>query len=281
MLSHILKLDSLLCREADIFEATLNWVKSASNEEKLTGELIRTKCGDSFYDIHFGAMPLAKLTAFHEAYEGLFTPEEYTEILKMIPSKDVQPTIFHGNRRKSFEIERDDETAVHCRRLFWDKPVSPYYVKSVDTTTFSSNKSLWLGAIVCQILLVYHGKDEFDEDKYEDYKEDVPTEITIIEAPLDRLDDREVVFRGNAFLEANRDRDHTKITLPKPIPIRTGYLYEIEMKQSLPDRICTHYPLLHEVEIEPGTRITFRNVTFEDDDRLTRGLIPGLWISKI
>lgn len=281
VLSHIVKLDCLLCREVDIFAACLNWVKATSNQEHLSGELIRKRLDDSFYDICFGSMSVAKFIAFNDAYDGLFAAEEHAEILQMITSKDVQPKIFRTNRRKCFKIEWDEEVAIHCRRLFWNKSIKPYYVKNIDTTTFSSNKSLWLGNIICQILLFYRGKNEYDEDQFETVKEDVPTEVTIVEMASDRLDDRAIVYMGNAVLEAERDRDHTNITLQQPILIKPGYLYEIQMKQSLPDAVCTHYPLMYEVEIEPGIFVTFHNVTFEDEDRLTRGLIPGLKFIKV
>lgn len=281
VLSHILKLDCLSCRESDIFEACLNWVKAVNKQEQLTGESIRSHLGDSIYYIHFGSIPIAKLAAFNETYKGLFTPEEYAEILQMNASKDFQPTIFRGNRRKCFEIQWNEEVEINCNRLFWDKPIGPYFVKAIDSTTLSSNKTLWLGAIICQILFIYKGKNEYDEDEFETFKKDVPTEITIAEMPSNRLDDKEIVYKGNAVLEANIDRDHTRIVLEKPLLVRSGYLYEIQMKQSLPDAICTYYPLSPEVKIKPGIVVTFHNTIAEDDDGLTRGLIPGLKFMKV
>lgn len=51
VLAHILKLDCLKCSEVELFEASMAWVKAASEQDNITKELIETHLGDSFHDI--------------------------------------------------------------------------------------------------------------------------------------------------------------------------------------------------------------------------------------
>lgn len=51
ILSSILKLDSLDCSEMKLFQAAMNWVRSASEPKTLDRETVLAHLGDSFYDI--------------------------------------------------------------------------------------------------------------------------------------------------------------------------------------------------------------------------------------
>lgn len=58
ILDHILKLQMLSCTELQVFDACMAWVKAASEQQKVSRQVVMEHLGDLFFDIRFGAMTM-------------------------------------------------------------------------------------------------------------------------------------------------------------------------------------------------------------------------------
>lgn len=94
VLANILKIGRLSCRAKDVFEACMSWVKSTSDEEKLTREIIQIELGELFYEIQFGSMTLHEFNTISLAYDWVFSFDEYKEILHMIANPQFEAKLF-------------------------------------------------------------------------------------------------------------------------------------------------------------------------------------------
>lgn len=273
VLNHILKLDLLFCTGAELIDAYMAWLKSASKQERLTKEIIEEYLGDLFYEIPFGSMSLKEFAAFDRTYDGLLTYEEHRDIIQMIACKDFQPKIFSVNRKTLFgnSPKWNKHAVIKCDRRIW-KTKSPYFIKNIETTVFSTDKPILLGAIICEEL------SEWNYNGYH-YTVKIPTEITITEIVESTASgEKVIVYNGKAHLDNHTD---TRIQLPQPIPIKPGFRYEIQMKQDPPENCCTRFSLTSQVEIESGTIVKFHRSDFEAADEVMRGLIWILEFNRI
>lgn len=103
MLLDFLKMDSLKCKETDIFEAAISWAKAACKEKNLDAEKmenLRLELGDAFYEIRFLSMTITEFVHLHSLHEGLFTQHEMQEIIYIIGNlKDFQASKFNQTLR--------------------------------------------------------------------------------------------------------------------------------------------------------------------------------------
>ncbi|XP_055306282.1 BTB/POZ domain-containing protein 3-like [Sitodiplosis mosellana] len=99
VLANILKIDTLICREKDIFEACMAWTKHASKQNDLTKQIVKAQLGDIFYDIRFGSMTFDEFGAFSLAYGTIFAPDEYREIVHMISCPGFESKLFNNSPR--------------------------------------------------------------------------------------------------------------------------------------------------------------------------------------
>ncbi|XP_055308265.1 BTB/POZ domain-containing protein 6-B-like [Sitodiplosis mosellana] len=272
VLRHILKLNLLFCTGAELIEEYMSWLKSASKQEHLKRKIIQDYLGDLFYEIPFGSMLLKDFAEFDRSYEGLLTYEGHREIIQMIASTNFQPKIFSEHRKTLFGYSPkwNKNAVITCDRRIW-KTKSPYFIKNIETTTFSTDRAILLCAIICEEL------SEWNYNGYH-YTVKIPTEITITEIfESTTSGEKVVVYNGKANLDNHTD---TRIQLPQPIPIKPGFVYEIRMKQDPPENCCTRFSLTSEVEIEPGT-IVKSHRSNEESDEAMRGLIWILEFNRI
>ncbi|XP_055317517.1 BTB/POZ domain-containing protein 6-like [Sitodiplosis mosellana] len=269
VLRHILQLDSLFCTGAELFEAYMSWVKSASKQEHLTRELIQEHLGGLFYAIPFGSMSLKEFAAFDRSYEDLFTLDEHKEILQMFASEDFKSKIFCANRGIFYAISPkwNENDVVICDRLMDE--CHPYFLENVETTIFSTNKVSLLGAIVCAYLRERRNGGWYNTDR-------LPTKITITECDESTsLNEATIAYDGKSVLES---RNTTRILLPNPILIKPGFVYKIRMEQDPPANYCTPRDLKSEVELEPGITVKFHGST---EGKVMGGLIWELEFNRI
>lgn len=163
-LAHILRIDSMACSEVDVFNACLDWVKTASGQTKPTNEVIQNHLGNLIYDIRLGTMPQKDFDAICTAHPNLLSRIECRTFTNQIKSKKGKPRKNPLNDTKIIECNRENDIIEYG-----------YPVSEVETTTFSCNKTLLLREIVCADFYTYVGDcitepDELDEDLNADLK---------------------------------------------------------------------------------------------------------------
>ncbi|XP_055303138.1 BTB/POZ domain-containing protein 6-A-like isoform X2 [Sitodiplosis mosellana] len=273
MLAQILKLNWMSCTEVDLFEACMSWVKVASKQDVLTKETVQAHLGDLFHEIRFGSMSLQMFAALIPTYGSTFSLDEHQEIIQMIADPTFQSTIFNGNR-----LERcntldllHESNEIFCGRLISNYYSSePYKIKNIETTVFSTNESLLLRAIGCGNIQAIVNK------RYFVLNDGVPTKITIVEKS--ETNNEVIVFNANGILNS---REFVRISLTKPIRVKSGFTYEIRLEQTS-ENCYTGGLLKSSVELESGIIIQFhRDSVLEKDPTVARGLIYSLFFQKI
>lgn len=276
VLSHLLDMDkTICCPEAEIFEACMTWVKRASKQDQLTIEIVRDKLGDLFYKIRFGSMPLKDISRILASYGTLFSTNEYKTIMEMCMPGESQSLLFCESRQKTSKaVTWNDKDLIRCDRyeyLVRNPPStkSTYFVKEIETTTFSSDKPLMLAA-VGHALIFQHGK------RFTSGGEDIPTEVSIIEIDPSDSSESVVLPVEKAVLKYKGSLD---ITLSKLIFIKPNFLYKIRLEQSPPQKCCLDREYLKSKVNMMQTNIIFSGETIEHEDefdKYSRGLITGL-----
>lgn len=279
-LSHILRIESMSCDETDVFNACMDWVKSASGQKKLTKEIIQSHLGNILFDIRFGAMAIAKFNAIYKSYGYLFSAEDHTAIVDVIKSKKSQ-TIkkqlksqhINGKCRQNPWTQSE---LIKCNREL-DVSSERYDIQKVEITTFWTNKTILLAQIVCdEILVAYNDPLEEPEFLYEA----LPAKLVICEfRPFDvKQKNVRVVFTEKRI---KLKSDRMKIILPKPIVIRCGFKYQIKMDiqtSKYGTRGCTAYMYHNEIQMESGLIVKFDGPVQHGENR---GIIRELQLMEI
>ncbi|XP_055299859.1 uncharacterized protein LOC129567229 [Sitodiplosis mosellana] len=268
VLKRILQMDSLFCTEAELIEACMSWVKSVSNQEQLTREIVQKQLGDLFYEMPFGSMSLEEFAAFDRSYGGLFTLDEYREIIQIFASKDFQPELFRAKRKIFYGTHPtwNEAAVVVCDRTIQDTD-DPQFIENVETTTFSTNKTILLGAIECARLYEFILNQWKATVKF-------PTKITITESEESTASgEGRIVYNGEADLDSL-----VLIRLPNPILIKPGFVYKIRMEQDPPPKYCMTWKLKSQVEIESGITVKFHSSIVGE---VMKGLVRQLEFNRI
>lgn len=274
LLHHILQLESLKCDESTVFNGCIEWAKSAcalKGLDEKNPKILRNELGELFYEIRFGEMTVEK---FHDCYckhEGLFSLEEFRDIIGMIASKGFKPDKFNRNSRKA-SIKPLPTDVLVCERINWelsstcDANYHPRYYK--DHTVFSSNSSLLLKGFHCSEL--FFGLNEYS--KYATTS--IPSKLTVTEIDsITSAPGNIICFRQMAL----STQKETIIELPKPFPIKPGSKYQIEVV--FPIQIgCYFNCLIHkaEVEVSEGVLIKFHDYAGPYGQKCERGLVTRL-----
>lgn len=263
VLKGILLIDSLSCTAVELINAYMLWLKSISKQEQLTRELVEEHFGDLFYKIPFGSLSIKEFAAFDCLYGNIFTHDEHREIIQMIGSEDFEPTIFSAKRERFYGISPiwNEDALITCNRYCLSSGIQyvPYYIKNVETTTFSINEPLVLGTIHFMRLMLYGNGSWYDANN-------ISTKITITKINRSTAN-RTTAYNGQLHLSAG---GCAGIRLPKPLLISPGFLYEIRMEQNPPAHCCTQFQLKNQVKMKPGVIIKFYGST---DNEMKRGLI--------
>lgn len=270
VLSRIVKMDSLHCSEAELFKACLAWAKSKAGQPHLTADIVKQELGKLLYDIRFGQIAMKELTDIVSTIKDIFSADEYFEIIRMSASEEYKPEKFKGNTRKRSQPFKFNENEIHCDRLIC--PAEPYYIKEVETILISTNKPIVLSELTFESLEVC------TRNGYNPLDENLETKMTIVE-----IHNGERVMVYNETFELNNE-EATDITLPKPILMRAGSIYEIQMKQTPPEKCCTRFLFRREVKLDSGAIIRFE----KDDEKsheksafVTRGLLADIIVNPL
>ncbi|XP_055317521.1 BTB/POZ domain-containing protein 3-like [Sitodiplosis mosellana] len=177
VLEHILNLDSMNCSEPELFEACISWVKSSSNQNELTREIVHAELGGLMNKIRFGSISSKEIASLIPSHGDLFSIDEYKDIVQMMGSDEYQPKVFTEVRRKRAETTNPNNSpTIECNRLISKYcSIKIYNIKDVETTVFSCNRPLLLTAFMCDNLFESISKNVIR------IKENVPTKVEVIE----------------------------------------------------------------------------------------------------
>lgn len=117
VLRKMIELDTLECDELTVFDGCLAWVQMACRREHIDDtnmQNLRQQFGDIFYEIRFGSMNVEDFYQRYCRYKGLFSLDEFEDIISMIALKgehqsqifNTKPRAFHkrNNRLKTNEM---------------------------------------------------------------------------------------------------------------------------------------------------------------------------------
>lgn len=260
----------LSCSELELYEALMSCIQIDSDESDLTKELIRGKYGEMFADIRIGSIKMENFGIFIGNYKMLYSIDEFADMVQLITDDEYESKIFSGDRRqRSSEQPWEKCTEVICDRLSKISSAMPYHLKNVDTTTFSSNDPL---------LLIEIALNQVFELRNVGYSRmaDIPTEVTIVESAGDGAQEK-ILAHGSSKL---RSATYSLATLPRPILIKSGYLYRIQSKQTVPENCVTDVILKPFVQLESDTVIQFHHESNEMNET-AHGLVLGFKFYQI
>lgn len=265
----ILQLDSLRCSEVELFEALMKWAKAKSAPEELTQDIFHCRYCDLAHEIRFGLMTIEEVAKIDSLYGNIFSIEEFREIIQMMASEEFQPKIFHHNRKNRFQsFEWDKCDVIECNFVYTEElDQKPYYLKSVEETAFKTNQSFLLRSFTCIDLSMYDDGDyhHMDEKK-------LLSTFKIVQ--YNDADDEVVLYDGKAELSTDYK---SFIPLERPILIRSGFIYQIQMQQTVPEKCCTHVILKSVVNIKPDITVLFEG----SGDTMARGIIERMEMIRI
>lgn len=269
VLRHILKMDTLLCSEAKIFQACLKWLKVTAKTNEITRDLVELHLGKLFDDIRFGSMQLNEFNAIKGIYRHLFTDEESKHISQMI--------IIHQRKSESFNrIQRGKcwRTAIHttCHRLWSVACEFEHQIDQPIKTSFYSDSNLLLCGVLCAELFRFDGflrplTQDFNGELKINEIRGRPRHEEILSA---------VYFADNVKFIAGKD---TFIVLKNPIIIRRGIKYEIQLDLNLPFVCCSLLKFKStDMGIDHGISVKFSGDYIANNEK--RGIIYGLQFIK-
>lgn len=221
VLRHILKLDTLMCDESDVFEACVRWAKSACAEFAIDDKdpiMWKRQWGDCFYLIRFGTMPPDVFVQHTVSYDKLFSRDDLAHIVykdtpKFTPNKfNLMPRIFpEWNAKRLLTGNRDD-----------DDDNERYYIQNPESMWFSTNKSLLLGGFECDRL--QHGNISMSSHFAMRFG------VKIIEIDAESFDTVDPLTKVIFTRTIGISTGIVKISLQRPIIIRPKKMYEIRME---------------------------------------------------
>lgn len=209
VLNEILAFETLSCTETDLFHSCMDWVKVASKTEKITRKIINEQLGNLFYELRFRSMTSEQFSTLLSTIDGeLFSCSEYKEII----ASNAQNCL--GKFKKEpRQNPWNQENIIECNRDTVGGGKSTYYFQDVESITFSSNKYILLGGIVCSEKYIQN------DDKF------LVVDLFIIESPIEN---------GNSQIQQKiklNGASNQVISLDRAILVRPQFKYEIQFKQ--------------------------------------------------
>lgn len=272
VLQRILRLKSLEINEFGVFKACIAWTKKASKKNYLSTDTIKNYLGDLINDIHFDLMEMDEFLTIFKLYELLFTAEKRRDIINKITAKEFQPrNNIHG--RQCMWILKP---IIDCNLKF-NLRKSPYYIQTIESTTFSTNKAVLLRAIVCTKMYAFNGRSFINE------VDDIPCIIEIFEY-RNYVNGQYVYVDNEAELEYNFEDKEFNFWFEKPIIIVPEKKYEIRFKFESLDGLCTNIALTSDTEqLNDDIVVTFHDSAREkkkpNNGHERSGLFNGLRFS--
>lgn len=241
ILEHILNFH-FDCNESEILFGCLFWAASACKKAGLDegkGENLKIELGDSLKAIRFIEMDTAKFTKFAVLLVGLFTAEEFKDIVSMQLVSEYTPKIFNRYKRL---YPWNENLVLKCQRK--PKTIENQIFKRRDpeVLSFTSNSVILLKTVYTQCVT-------FTSNVI----------ITIAEVgSFESNDSPKILYRDS--LEAIEDKP-LDILLYKPLLIKPNILYEIglHIEKNFVTTVVNPQTWEPTVELENGLKIEFHS----------------------
>lgn len=261
----------LKCNEVDVFDACLTWAKHACEQNDSNANdaaNLRVELGDVLKLIRFGSMTNDEFLMRYVPLKGLFTSDEFEDIMLTISVNGYKPKIFDQiPRRKLGTVysmwnclcQRNRLSCIRSERRL-------ITIRNPEVTSFSSNGYLMLKGI--RTAIIHSGRFESIESK---------VDVTII-----KRDD--LTFRSNQAPKILYQKTSTiienQLILPKPILVEPNFLYEVCLGSRL-TRCSYHSDYQSTVDMGDRIRIQFHRNPTLDYDNSANGWISALIIDQI
>ncbi|XP_031622759.1 kelch-like protein 40 [Contarinia nasturtii] len=226
ILQHILEIDTLQCKESDVFDACLLWAKQYCKQNGIDEnkpENLKAALKESFELIRFGAMKVDDFTVHARMYSGMFTNDELADLLFTTTISDYISNKFAKEPRKAPAFQWNNEQMLICN---FDNTMSSLncWVKDYRYPHFSTN---------CAVLL---GEIYFHRLQKHDCGSSKPSQLTLNVKIIEFSDHsfescvlKRVLFNGQvSYASANE----SKIKLSRPILINPRKMYQITWEGS-------------------------------------------------
>lgn len=235
VLRRILDIDELWCREKDVFEACMSWVKKASKRTKVTKQLVQKHLGELLYQIRFRSVDFKELSSILPVYPDLFSDDEYNDIFQLIHNANHQPTLFTANRREQeTKYQWNNNAKIACYR-FNGYLNSPHYIKNIESTTLRTNEPLLCGGMF--FFLKINGK----------FLENHRVKVTVTRKPNGNGQSR-TLYHGEL------DTFDGSVKFPKPLLVG----HEVQVKLNMPEGMEYHTIWQLETEVQLQSNIVVR-----------------------
>lgn len=249
----------LKCREIDVIYGCLKWAIYACGKQKCerNGENIRAELDDCLQLIRFCKLNLEQVTYLDANYVGLFTPEEFKDIVLMQKVSKYEPKIFNRYDRR---YEWNADQVLLCNRKVPNfEQSSAVNHPGPEVITFTSNKPVLLGEIHINARLV-----------------ELNVSLEIIESRIQNSKNEPTTIYRDAFqAEANHS---LIIHTYKPVLIKPHILYEIRVRIQ---KNCVSGKCKSTVDLQHDIKIEFhRNMTLPYDNA-ANGCIASLGFNQI
>lgn len=235
-LENIVKCDSLVCDEKDLFDACIGWAKAECRRQNIFQHdplNIRAQLRDAFYQIRFSSMTIGDAAACTQSCRDLFTVDELLEIICMVGHKEYSGTKRFNWAPRYFSLQRFTSNELVCKRYSGLAPENLYSFKKTETLEFTCTRRVMLKGLTSESRQRSNGSTRYSAN------------ISIIETKsIEDVNVRynkkndfvftEEVERGITSLSRTQGRclDHNtfksyvaKVKLGNAILLRPGYTY--------------------------------------------------------
>lgn len=265
VLAHILQLNSLSCSEVDVFEACMSWIRGKSEQNTVSKWTLRKYLGVLYYEIRFASMTMQQFCKLSAKYNQVLSTD-FETIANIIVDPDYQSSSFNKRLRQA---EWNANAVLKCDFVMnKSTELKAIFLNSKMSMIFSSSQTLLLGQFKCQKVGVFGAA-------YCDLRLPLPVDVEITESTEFNDSNAKSILKMKAQLYSKA----TDIVLPHPVLIRSGYIYEICIRQFPDDHLYYYTELKMETRIESD--ITIINYRYHIHDNKMIGLVSGLFFNKI
>lgn len=278
-LKRILSMD-LNCSEVEIFVSVLMWAKNACRQNGLNenqGENLKNQLGDCLKLIPFESMKFKEFTSAAALHQGLFTAEEFEDIVFIHSVDGYKAKIFNKVPRR---YTWNDSHVIKCERKY-EFADSMLRIHSTEVIKFTTNQEILLG----ELFSARTRNDMANKPPF--FNNDI--NLIIYECD-DNSDVKKVIHESlvscvvckTCFKVDSICCYVVKFTLKSPILIKPGTIYEICLK--FKRNRNAHYWLKWQpksVKLEDGVKIDFLKSSSVTYDTSTLGWIQGFGFNRI
>lgn len=200
--------------------------------------------GDLFYEIRFRSMTIKEFFTLESKYHSVLSNDSLT-IAKMIALPSSESGKFN---KSSLQIKWNKHAIIECDRDANSRFKEIVYFRTVEETTFSTNKPIILGSIKCAAL-------EYQLLNYESRSAmRVHVKISESRQRVDAMSKVLLKMRVSLYFDAST------VHLSYPILIKPGFFYTISIGEFL-ESDCYHADnLKRKVKVDSDVIIKFHNI---------------------